>query len=111
MVSQPPYVVCPKCERVVEEADEGSATESVRRHNEEWHDGSQVSLVARPTIEDAERIIERAKDVLSASELDLFRCYLRREKVMDRYFNWDGKNDKWHDDFEDYKELDEIMGF
>lgn len=111
MATQQPHIVCPKCERFLERSDEAAARQAAEDHNEKWHDNDEVALVIRPTYEDAEELITRAEAVLSSSELDAFRNYVRRNRVMDGFFKWDGQWDEYHDEFEDFQRLDEIMGF
>jgi len=69
-----------------------------------------MSLVIQPDLDDVRKLMSLAEDTLSDDQLEQFQNYLLNQPhVMDKYFHWNGNFDQWHDDFEQFQTLKNII--
>lgn len=104
------YTVCPLCKRCVEKNSEKEASDLADSHNEKRHNGENIATVTEPNLDDIETLMLHASDVLEENKLNQFQNYLmHNHSIMNKYFCWNGKADKQHEEYEDFKELKNIV--
>jgi uncharacterized Zn finger protein (UPF0148 family) len=104
------YIVCPICQRFVKQETVEEAEPKIESHNNSHHDGEEVAIHCRQTVEGVEKIMSQAKDVMTDDQLNQFQNYLRNQpKVMGNFFVWNGGFDKNHDEFADFKKVVEAI--
>lgn len=104
------YLVCPRCERFVGYNNKSEAQDTANSHNNSRHSGDEMTVIITPSMDGVRKLMSKAQETLSDDQLNQFQNYLRNQpKVMDRFFVWNGEFDEWHDDFDDFQTLKQII--